>query len=617
MAKERGGKSGPAHSRTNDPQQKKTAEIAEKPPDPIREIFRFLGSIKLAVVLLLVSMLVLVAGTLMDDAKGLEYARWFVYHSWWFIALAVVLALNVLTAMLLRFPWKRRHTGFLIAHGGLLLLLGGSIQTFLVGIDGQLGIAEGGPPVDAITVTERSQLTASWREGDETVAVDFPFKPGPADWRGGKTKDLGELDEIRVEVLDFYRHATGEVGWSEDPSGPSAAPAIRFALIDPDNKQVADKWLAARKGIGARMTFGPAYVTLHEVPVGSMLRDLLSPPTDNLGDKGLLSIYYKDQVVQVSIDESVGKTISIGNDAVKVEIVKYLGQPKMGPGGTLTSAGNKPSNPMLDLLVHLPDGKEPLRQLCVARTPFMDFAASRGIDCPVKFFYHHSAISAQKAVEFFQTPDGKLSCRVGDGKRYESRAAVNEGDLIETSAGYSVRLLRHVRHARQEATFKSVEIKPGQSRMPEAAAQFEVSVAGKTDKIWLQRGGGPHGSYSLQTPKGNVELSFGYTKSPLGFSLRLISFKRELNPGGMGDASYSSVVEVIDEGLTQQHKIAMNEPAEYGKFTFYQSSFKKTPDGRNVSILSAAYDPGRYSKYAASVLICLGAFVMFYLRGRI
>ena len=615
MAKKRGGKSGPAHSRTNAPRQKKTAEVAQEPPDQIREILRFLGSLKLAVVLLLVSMLVLVAGTLLDDAKGLEYARWFVYHSWWFITLASVLAVNVLVAMLLRIPWKRRHIGFLIVHAGLLVLMAGSILTFVEGIDGHLSIVEGGPAVGAVTVTERSQLTASWRDGDEII--DFPFKPGPADWPDGKTKDLGELDEVRVKVLQFYRYAIGEIGWGEDPSGISP-PAIQFALIGPDNKQVADKWLVGRKGIGAKLTFGPANVALQEVPVASMLGDLLNPPTDNLGDKGLVSIYYKDQVEQVPVDDNVGKTVAIGSDGTKVEIVQYLAQPTMGPGGTLTSAGDEPNNPMLELWVHLPGGKEPLRQFSLAKTPLMDFSGSRGIACPVKFFYHHAAVPVQKAVEFFQTPDGKLSCRVGDGKRYKSHGAVDKGGLIETSAGYSVRLLRHVRNARQQPTFESVEYDPEWLRPPEAAARFEVSMADKTYEMWLQRGGGEHGFYTVQTPKGRMDFSFGYTRSPLGSKMRLIEFTREFNPGGMGDASYSSEVEVIDEsGRRQKHEISMNKPLEHGKFTFYQSGFPKTADGRQMSTLTAAYDPGRYLKYGASVMICLGAFVMFYLRGRI
>ncbi|NQT36933.1 MAG: cytochrome c biogenesis protein ResB [Planctomycetes bacterium] len=613
MAKKRGGKSGPAHSRINAPQQEKAVDPSWG--GPILASLRFLGSLKLALVLMAVSIVVLARATFLESERDLDYALWFIYHSWWFITLVSLLAGNVVVAMLLKLPWKRRHIGFLVAHAGLLVLMAGSFQTFVAGIDGHVQVVEGGPPAESLILRDRSQLTTSWREGDATVAVDFSFAPGPADWPGGRTKDLGESDEIRVKVLGLYRHAYGTAGWGEDPSGVSS-PVIHFALVGADGRQVTEKWLVGRKTIGTTMTVGPTNVTLSEVPVRSMLADLLDPPTDKLGAKGLLSIHYKGQVKQIPVDENVGKTVSIGDDGTKVEIVRYLAQPTSEPDGTFNSAGDEPHNPMLDLWVHLPNVKEPLRQLSLAKTPLMDFSGSRGIECPVKFFYHHPAVAVRQAVEFLQAPDGKLFCRVGTGKRYESRGEVGEGDTIKTSSGYQVHLLRHVRHARRETKFTPVKKKPGQSAAPEAAAHFEVSVAGETQEIWLQRNNRQFGAYTMQTPKGPMRIDFDYAQCPLGFSLKLIDFERGMNPGGMGDATYSSVVEIEDKsGLTQQHKIAMNEPAEYGKFTLYQSGFDNAGDGREVSRLRVAYDPGRLLKYAGCVMICLGTFMVFYLRG--
>ncbi len=613
MAKKRGGKSGPTHSRTNAPQQIEMAGPSSGNSSwgsRILEIYRFLGSLKLAIVLLAVSMAVLARGTFLESERGLEYAQWYVYHSWWFITLVSVLAGNVLAAMLLKFPWKRRHIGFLVTHAGLLVLMAGSIQTFVAGIDGRIRVVEGGQPVESITLDDRSRLTASWDEGDTVVAVDFPFAPGPEDWPGGRTKDLGELDEVRVKVLGFYRYAIGQTGLREDSSDLSV-PAILFAVLGADGKLVTERWLVGRKSIGAKKKAGPIGVALNEVPVRSMLDDLLNRPADKLGTKGMLSIHYQGQVKRVPVDENVGKTISVGGDGTKVEIARYLAQLEPGPDGTYISAGDEPLNPVLDLLVHLPGDQEPVRQFSRAKTPLVDFSESRGIACPVKFFYHHPAVSAQRSVEFFQTPDEKLSCRVGLGKRYESRGEVGVGDVIEAPDGFQIRLLRHERHVRRETTFRPVKRRPGQRAIPEAAAHFEVSVAGETQEIWLQR---QHGEYTMQTPKGHVLVAFEYAQHPLGFSLKLLDFTRGMNPGGMGDASYSSVVEIEDESeLTQQHTIAMNEPLEYGKFTLYQSSFDKT-DSR-VSILSVAYDPGRLLKYAGCAMICLGTFIVFYLRG--
>ena len=143
----------------------------------------------------LVSMFVLVAGTLLDDAKGLDYARWFVYHSWWFITLASVLAVNVLMAMLVRIPWKRRHIGFLIVHAGLLVLMAGSILTFVKGIDGRLSITEGGPAVEVCVHHAREF-------GDEDVRVLRQRIAGRIDHRGvaRRTRPRASQDGVRPWV---------------------------------------------------------------------------------------------------------------------------------------------------------------------------------------------------------------------------------------------------------------------------------------------------------------------------------------------------------------------------------------------------------------------------------
>ena len=87
-----------------------------------------------------------------------------------------------------------------------------------------------------------------------------------------------------------------------------------------------------------------------------------------------------------------------------------------------------------------------------------------------------------------------------------------------------------------------------------------------------------------------------------------------MNPGMMGDASFASSVRVIDKAgnVDMPAEISMNQPLVYGGFTFYQSGHDETADGRQVSILAVARDPGRFLKYLGSLMICLGVFAMFY-----
>ena len=100
------------------------------------------------------------------------------------------------------------------------------------------------------------------------------------------------------------------------------------------------------------------------------------------------------------------------------------------------------------------------------------------------------------------------------------------------------------------------------------------------------------------------------------FSLKLVRFKHGLNPGRMGDASFASVVRLVDRAanVDREEEISMNQPLAYGKYVFYQSSYDTLPDGRNVSRLSVGCDPGRFLKYAGSYLLCAGVFIVFYLK---
>ena len=614
MAKRRAGKKNPAPSGGGVSSTK--VETKSASGGPIRTALRFLGSLKLAVVLLVLLVFVLAAATLLESSRGIEFSQTYVYHSGWFIALWALVTLNVLAAMLARWPRRIRQTGILITHLGLVALLAGSIYSYMAGIEGQLTFAEG-ETSDTIVISHLTQLSTTWREGDYETSLDFAFRPGPTDWPAGKTMDLGESDDVRLEILGFYRHARREVNWVED-STRTSVPAIRFELLGSRGTPVSTQWLAARK-FASETAVGPARFTLYEVPVRLMVDDFLSPPDDELGTSGMLSVYYEDRANRVPVAENIGKKVAIGEDGAEVEIVEYIPNATAGAGGKFTSAGDEPSNPMLELLVHLPGGGKPLRQIAFAKAPFLNLDGTRSGACPAKFLYNHPAVPAQAGTEFFQTPDGKLFCRVCDGGRYASRGEVKPGDRIEAFSGFKIHLLEHLLHAKQKMEFRPVkpdELESSQAEVLGDAVHVKAVVAGETHQMWLQRGNRLHGSERIRTSKGPMNVSFGYAERPLGFSLKLLDFTRGLNPGGMGDASYASSVRLEDEsrGVNLEQTISMNQPLTHGKFTFYQSSFRRAPDGRDMSVLSVAHDPGRFLKYFGSLMICVGTFIIFYLK---
>jgi hypothetical protein len=316
---------------------------------------------------------------------------------------------------------------------------------------------------------------------------------------------------------------------------------------------------------------------------------------------------------RIGVSANVGKRVPIGKTKAAVEITGYFPNAKVGAAGKFESQGSEPRNPVLDLQVYLPGSEKPVRQIALARAPFLNVDRMHGREFPVTFYYHHPAAVPEPGVEFLQTPDGKLYGRVIREGKIEPRGEVGKGDQIELSSQFAVSILEHLPKARRQVDFLPVQLEPGESAGPEPAALMEITAGDTTDQLWMQRMEPPFGSTqfgarTIQTSQGPLQVEFTPERISLGFSLRLLKFIHGLNPGRMGDASFASLVRLTDRarGIDEEREISMNKPLDYGKLTFYQSSYQEMGDGKYVSVLTAASDPGRPYKYGGSLLICLG-----------
>src|SRR5262245_59108088 len=109
----------------------------------MKSLFKFLASIKLAVVLLLALAAILGTATFYESIYDTKTAQHLVYSSVWFAIFLAVLFINVFCAAAIRYPWKPYQTGFVITHLGILILLIGSMITMVAGVDGQMAVEEG------------------------------------------------------------------------------------------------------------------------------------------------------------------------------------------------------------------------------------------------------------------------------------------------------------------------------------------------------------------------------------------------------------------------------------------------------------------------------------------
>jgi hypothetical protein len=99
-------------------------------------VLHLIGSLRLAVPLLVAIAGVLAWGTIYETRFGTAAVQRTVYQSWWFQTILGFLAVNLAAAALERYPWKRAHAPFLLAHLGIILILIRALSARF-GIDGQ------------------------------------------------------------------------------------------------------------------------------------------------------------------------------------------------------------------------------------------------------------------------------------------------------------------------------------------------------------------------------------------------------------------------------------------------------------------------------------------------
>lgn len=110
---------------------------------------------------------------------------------------------------------------------------------------------------------------------------------------------------------------------------------------------------------------------------------------------------------------------------------------------------------------------------------------------------------------------------------------------------------------------------------------------------------------TLQADNKDYQLLFGKDQRALPFTLRLEKFTQDNYPGSDTARNYSSDIIIVDGKSKIEAQISMNKPLRYKGYSFYQSSYERTPD-EIYSILTVVENKGRIFPYIACLIIGLG-----------
>src|SRR5580704_6785466 len=320
-------------------------------------LLKFFGSLKLAVVVLSLLAVGMATGTFLESRESSRVAAQVVYRSWWFNGLLALLAVNIGAAALTRWPWKRKHVGFVITHAGLIILLGGCSAAFHYGTEGMLELHEGEPPANVVRVEEEA-LTVIVPETGARTKVPLRIKPSGVI----KPNVIQPSKDVRL-TLDASLPNT-QVSQLVEDGGTESNPALQFRLKSELVKQDVTDWLLAASPESSHASIGPAQIDFVVAHDADELQRLATAPEHAKKAEPELQITIDGKPFTVPLAGNVDKSIDLGDSGVSAHIGGYWPDFQLDENHKPSTVSEEPNNPAA--VVVLSRGENEERQFVFA-----------------------------------------------------------------------------------------------------------------------------------------------------------------------------------------------------------------------------------------------------------
>lgn len=570
-----------------------------KARSPLWRVIHWLGSLQLALVLFVTIAIACAIATVAESEFNAKIAQAYIYKAPWFILWLTVLCVNLFAVTLTRWPWEKKHTGFIITHYGIIILLIGAMIGLKTGFEGNVTLHKDKPPVRKITVN-RSIIQVE--SPNDTALYVMPFD--------ASTSRLSEKRPRTFEVprtdLKIIADAFSDNLIKEE------------TLVPAEDRQpgVALRLVSSR--MGQKMDFpfvldpnAPQDRDLSGLATIRFQKDL--PPPARPGNTETQMVFGKfASVVQGS--KPTGIQVFLSADGSKITIAPpdsasatYLREEVMKKpiptlGATVTIEDYWPDFEMRD---GKPATKsdQPLNPAALVRVQ------------PA------SADPAEKKPTLLVAPDT-------DGIRYQllrdgatlAAGRAKAGESFATGwADWTAQVIAFYPEA--NIITKMVPGPPlpkGDHGVPGFRARLVSPERQDTEKRWV-----PSGEITSLTDGLNVvRIGYGLELRPVPFSIRLVNFEVPRYEGTDMPSNYIASVEFKEDGtgFTKNGTARMNHPASFPGTLFANltginykfSQAEWNPRDLKETTLQVLYDPGWLLKWIGSLAICVGITIMFY-----
>lgn len=222
----------------------------------------------------------LAVGTVLESLYDTPTAQYSVYRALWFRGILALLGVNIFAVAMSRYPWKRKHIPFLLAHLGILILLGGAWITDRFGLDGSMRISEG----EAQSAVEIDQGLLVLSESDRVQTIPLQWLPPGAKFSPISTTSYSLPYDLTVD--QFISHAEPVYTFlpNKGDSREKSAPALRLKIAGGPMRISQEIWLWAGAKSWSQLQAGPAWLSLGNAedgtPPGAGPKLFLNPEKD-------------------------------------------------------------------------------------------------------------------------------------------------------------------------------------------------------------------------------------------------------------------------------------------------------------------------------------------------
>ncbi|MDQ7013562.1 MAG: cytochrome c biogenesis protein ResB [Planctomycetota bacterium] len=547
-----------------------------KPEAPRRRLalqraVRFFGGIRFAVPVLVCVAVAMVLGTWIESTRSASVAGRLVYGSWWFITLMALVCLSLVLSVVTRYPWRRRHIGFITVHASLILLIASAFMSYFTRIEGRIVLAEGEQA--NVLQLDDMQVEVFGHEDGRFVLESVH----PVDQAGSFT-----AAGTKLRVRERWDNTTKELRVTDDGLNPLHAVELR-----PDNGEPV--WIGQSDPAAPPHNLDGVFV--HVLPQG--VRWVSTPVQSSL-------VLRTIEGEAVELPEPGTR---LGQSGWTVALVEHYQRATVGGNGLAEREAGPPNPAALVQLVH-DDGS---REQLISFEHFADNVHKKTLagesHSPYALGFEGSPRFTPLIV--FEHVDGIPAATIvgpaRDTERFERPAA--DTWRIESGIVGSFAVLNVFTHTR--GTNELVEAPKAENSQPAIVVEYDTGHGPHSVVLpWGQR-------VSLQLGSELRMLRYGPKLHDLPFGVALADFRKLDYPGTSNAMAYESdVLFSLPDTEPTTVTISMNNPLQHDGWKVYQSGFV----GDSVSVFQVTKDPGLVPIYIACTTLCLGIVITFYSR---